>query len=145
MEIALVSDHKGHQLKQILQTFLIEQKGINVIDYGAKAHETVAYPDAAAKLCKAVLDADILGIAIGEFGTEMTIACNKHKGIRAVNIFNQVVAKSAREDTNANVICLGEKIMDFERAKEVINIFLDASFRGGSKLDEIDKIHVFEN
>ncbi len=144
MKIAIGSDHAGFELKETIKTFL-KEKGIKVKDFGTHSEERVDYPDYAIPLAESVARGEEnFGILICGTGIGMSITANKVKGIRASLCSDVYSAHSAREHNNANVLCLGGRVLGKELAKEIVNTWLNASFLGGRHKRRIDKIMNYE-
>ncbi len=144
MKIAIGSDHAGFTLKEEIKKFL-EEKGIEVIDFGTHSEDRVDYPDYAIPLAESVAKGEEdFGILICGTGIGMSIAANKVKGIRASLVSDVYSAHSAREHNNANILCMGGRVLGVELAKEVTNAWLNASFMGGRHERRINKISEYE-
>lgn len=142
--IAIGSDHGGFELKGHIINHLKEQ-GIDVKDYGTYTEESVDYPDCAVPVCNAVLSGEAeRGILICGTGIGISIAANKHDGIRAALCSDVFSAKMAKEHNNANIICLGGRVTGRELAFMIVDTFLEAQFQGGRHQQRIDKIHAAE-
>jgi ribose 5-phosphate isomerase B len=122
-KVIIASDHGGYELKEFLQRKLVK-KGFTLIDLGTHSIESVDYPDYAKKLSKKVLKEKIPGILICGTGIGMSISANRFKGIRAALCWNTKTAKLAREHNNANVLCLGGRILKKSDAIRITNVFL---------------------
>lgn len=121
MRLGIASDHRGYKLKEYLKNNL---DNYEIIDYGTDSENSCDYPDYAYKLSKAVVNKDVdFGVAICGSGIGISIACNKVKGIRCARVMdlNDVIA--TRNDNDANIIALSEKI-DNEYAKELVETFV---------------------
>lgn len=142
MNIAIASDHGGFEMKQALIKHFAEH-GQKLIDLGTDSTNSVDYPDYADKMAEYILakKAD-LGILICGTGVGISIAANRHKGIRAALLYNKFVAEKAKQHNNANIIVFGGRTMTVPEVIEYCNIFLNASFEGGrhqQRLDKLDK------
>lgn len=142
MNIAIASDHGGFEMKQALVKHFAEH-GQKLIDLGTDSTNSVDYPDYADKMAEYILakKAD-LGILICGTGVGISIAANRHKGIRAALLYNKFVAEKAKQHNNANIIVFGGRTMTIPEVIEYCNIFLNASFEGGrhqQRLDKLDK------
>ncbi len=145
MKIAIGSDHAGFKLKEEIKKFL-EEKGIEVKDFGTHSEERVDYPDYAIPLAESVAKGEEdFGILICGTGIGMSIAANKVKGIRASLVSDVYSAHSAREHNNANILCMGGRVLGVELAKEITNAWLNASFTGGRHGRRIKKIAEYES
>ena len=142
MNIAIASDHGGFEMKQALVKHFAEH-GQKIIDLGTDSTNSVDYPDYADKMAEYILakKAD-LGILICGTGVGISIAANRHKGIRAALLYNKFVAEKAKQHNNANIIVFCGRTMTVPEVIEYCNIFLNASFEGGrhqQRLDKLDK------
>ncbi len=144
MKIAIGSDHAGFKLKEEIKHFL-KEKGIEVIDFGTNSEERVDYPDFAIPLAESVAkNEEDFGILICGTGIGMSIAANKVKGVRASLVSDVYSAHSAREHNNANILCMGGRVLGTELAKEITNTWINASFLGGRHERRINKIMEYE-
>lgn len=143
MKLGITSDHRGYNLKEELIKKLT--KDYEIIDYGCKSTESVDYPDYAFKLGEALTNKKIdYGIAICGSGIGISIACNKVKGIRAARVTNLEDVKETREDNDANIICLNEK-MDLNMAYQLIISFITTPFSNIDRhIKRINKIKEYE-
>ena len=131
MKIVAAADHGGLEMKnQIVEN--LRKQGFAVEDLGTNSADSVDYPDFAEKATAKVLagQAD-LGILVCGTGIGISIAANRHKGIRAAILYDDYVAKVAREHNNANVLCFGGRTMSTEDVLRRIGIFLKAAYEGG--------------
>ncbi len=133
MKIAIASDHGGYALK----SYIIEQykaKNVNLIDLGTNSEESCDYPLIADKLAEYILQqkAD-LGILICGTGVGISIAANRHKGIRAALLYNEQVAALAKEHNNANVAVFGARTQSKEDVMKYLEIFLNTPFSNGER------------
>lgn len=133
MVIAIGSDHRGYRLKEPLKKYL-DSAGIKYIDYGTNSEESVDYPDYAKKVGESILSGESqFGILICGSGIGVSIAANKIKGIRAVNVNTKDLAVMSRMHNNANVICFGSDFIGLGQAIEFLHFFLETSFEGGER------------
>mgnify|MGYP001527311967 CR=1 FL=1 len=133
MKIVAAADHGGFEMKnQIVEN--LRKQGFAVEDLGTNSADSVDYPDFAEKATAKVLagQAD-LGILVCGTGIGISIAANRHKGIRAAILYDDYVAKVAREHNNANVLCFGGRTMSTEDVLRRIGIFLKAAYEGGRR------------
>ena len=129
--IFIASDHAGFDLKAEL-TACLTSTGHNVQDLGTHSKESCDYPVYADKVCSAVLaDESSLGVLICGSGIGMSIAANRHKGIRAALCTSEFQARFTRRHNNANVLCLAERVTGKGVALEILKIFLEEDFEGG--------------
>lgn len=131
MKIALAADHGGFEMKNQIAQYLIS-KNFDVVDLGTNSSDSVDYPDFAQKVVQklSTKEAD-LGILVCGTGIGISIAANRHKGIRAALLYDDYVAKVAKEHNNANVLCFGGRTMKIEDVLKRIDIFLAAKYEGG--------------
>ena len=131
IRVVLGSDHGGLSLKNELAQYLSSQ-AILVTDLGTHTADSVDYPEFGAAVGRAVAagDADF-GVAVCGSGLGICIAANKIDGVRAVTIHDVTSARLSREHNDANVICLGERLIGREVAKEALDVFLATQFEGG--------------
>ena len=137
--IIIGSDHAGFELKGYLSE-LLKNKGYFVEDIGCYSTDSCDYPLFAKKLCEKVLDNNTLGILICGSGIGMSMAANRIKGIRAALCLNEYMAKMSRRHNNANVLCLGARIVGQDLAQSITIAFLDEEFEGGRHKRRIDLI-----
>lgn len=143
-KVVLGSDHGGYELKQELACFL-KENGHLVVDVGTYSAMSTDYPDIALLLCSQILtEQDAMGILICGSGIGMSISANKIHGIRAALCSEPLSAKLSREHNNANVLCLGARMIGSSMAKEIVLQFLEADFSGDRHLKRIQKITMIE-
>ena len=131
--IAIASDHGGVELKAFLKQQTYAQP-IEWIDLGTDSKESVDYPDYGFKLAEYVASQQAeLGIAICGSGIGISIACNRHEDIRAAVCTNSTMARLTRIDNNANILCLGARIVGESLAKDIVDAFLDTPFEQGGR------------
>lgn len=146
MKIAIGADHGGFMLKSIIVPFL-KEFGHNVIDVGTDSEVPVDYPDYARAVSLEILSKRVeRGILICGSGVGACVAANKFPGIRAALCHDSFCARQGVEDDNANVLCLGARVIGPELAKDIVKIWLAATFSGAerhlrrlAKVDEIEK------
>jgi len=138
--IAIASDHAGYDLKAVLAEELAAL-GYEVIDLGTDGRDSVDYPDFAKALIKAVIEgrADI-GVLVCGTGIGISIAANRHPGIRAAVCHNETTARLARAHNDANVLALGARIVGIEVAKDCLKAFLTTEFAGGRHERRVAKL-----
>ena len=117
-----------------------------MVNFGTDSYESYDYPLAAKDLCKAIQNKEVdLGIAICGTGVGISIACNKHKGIRACCCSEATSARLTRQHNNANVICFGARIISEELANDIVDTFLTTPFSNGERhCHRIDLIRQIE-
>ena len=137
MKIALGCDHGGLDLKKEI-CLLLEQAGHTVNDVGCFSDQSVDYPEFADKVCAAVAaGASDRGILICGTGIGMSIAANRHRQIRAALCHEAVTARMSREHNDANVLCLGARVLGVSIALDIVRVWLETEFAGGRHLRRI--------
>ena len=140
MTVYIATDHAGLALKNYSKDYLIDQ-GYDVVDLGPENTKRVDYPDYADKVCQAVLNNNnAYGILICGTGIGMSMAANKHNGIRAGLCHDSYTATMARQHNNANVLCFGERVVGKGVIEDMINVFLTTEFEGGRHQNRVNKI-----
>lgn len=140
LPLLIASDHAGVTLKAELKHEL-QALGIATQDLGTHSTESVDYPDYAAEMAKLIKDGKAeRGVLICGSGIGMSIAANRHKHIRAALVQSGLEAKLARKHNNANILCLGARIIGGERAKDALHAFLKTEFEGGRHQKRLDKL-----
>lgn len=139
MKIIIGSDHGGFTLKTSIVA-LVRELGHETIDAGCFSEESVDYPDFAAAVCEQVQKgiAD-RGILICGTGIGMSMSANRHRGIRAALCHEQFTARMSREHNNANVLCLGARVVGPGLAAEIVSTWIAADFAGGRHQRRIEK------
>ncbi len=144
MKFFVATDHAGIQLKDYTVKFLRE-KGHEVIDLGPFTTDRVDYPDYAHKLCQEVLDDErTYGILICGSGIGMSMAANRHAGIRAALCHDAYTATVAREHNDANVLCFGERIIGRGVTESILDAWCAGGFDGGRHSSRVLKIELQE-
>jgi ribose 5-phosphate isomerase B len=137
--IYIASDHAGFTLKEYLRLWL-EERGWKVEDLGPDSCDSTDYPEYAHKLCKNVLETRHKGILICGSGIGMSMAANRHKGIRAALCTHEFHAGASRQHNDANVLCLGERVTAPGLAALLVQRFLNTDFEGGRHQRRVEKI-----
>ncbi len=131
MKVAIGSDHGGFSLKEVILP-LLKELGHEVLDVGCYDEQSVDYPSFADMVCEKVMTAEAdRGILICGTGIGMSMAANKHKGIRAALCSEQYTACMSREHNDANVLCMGERVTGPGVAMEIVRTWLNTPFGGG--------------
>lgn len=145
MIVAIGSDHAGFKLKEALKQYLLD-KNFEVIDCGAHNEESTDYPLFAKEVTMHIRNqrAD-KGILICGSGIGMSISANKIRGIRAALCLNEYMARKSIEDNDANVLCLGGRVIGIELAKSIVDAWFSATFQGGRHQKRLQLISEFEN
>ena len=145
-KIGIASDHAGKELKQLIADF-VRLKNYEVIDYGVAvdSDKSVDYPDYAAILAGDIASGKLdRGVLICGTGIGMSITANKFPGVRAALAWDEFTARMSRAHNDANVICLGARVLNHHRAAELVNLFLDTEFEGNRHRARLEKIREIE-
>ena len=144
MKLAIAADHAGFSLKEKLRQRLADE-GHEVLDFGTNSEESCNYPDFAQPLGRDVAQGrSDRGILVCSTGIGMAIAANKIDGVRAAPAQNEDEVSFTRQHNDANVLTLGAKYMDVDRALDLIHIFLNTEFIGGRHSRRVAKIAQLE-
>ena len=144
MKIAMAADHAGFALKENLRRRLA-QEGHEVLDFGASSAESCDYPDFAQPAAREVGQGrSDRGILVCSTGIGMAMAANKIAGVRAAPAQSEDEVRLTREHNDANVLTLGARYLDEERALELIHVFLNTEFSGGRHARRVAKIAQLE-
>lgn len=143
-KITVGCDHAAFDLKKKVIAHL-EARGIEVIDVGTNSTESCDYPTFASAVCKNIQNGVTeLGILICGTGIGMSMAANKHRGIRAAACSDTFSARLTRQHNNANVLCFGERVVGMGLACDLVDAFIDAEFEGGKHARRVDMITAIE-
>ncbi len=138
--VAIASDHAGVELKASLKLDL-DGLGFRVLDLGPETAESVDYPDFGHALARAVAVGDAkAGVAICGSGIGISIAVNRHAGLRAALVHDEATARLARQHNDANVLALGARSMDQETARKVLKAFFATAFEGARHTGRVKKL-----
>ena len=139
-KIVIGSDHAGYSLKIKVIDYL-KSKGIEVLDVGPDSADRCDYPVYAHALCEKIQSGEFeLGILVCGTGIGMSIAANKHNGIRAACCSDTFSARMTRMHNDSNILCLGERITGIGLALDIVDIWLNTEFEGGRHQKRIDMI-----
>jgi ribose 5-phosphate isomerase B len=145
MRIAIGADHGGYRLKQQLIDYL-GSRHHEVVDCGTFSDQSVDYADFAAAVARAVADGECpRGILICGTGLGVSMSANRVPGIRAALCTDPYMARMAQEHNDAQILCLGERVIGVGLAKEIVDTFLGAQFEGGRHARRIAKMHALES
>lgn len=140
MKIAIASDHAGFSLKSSVVKAVAEL-GHQAIDLGTTDLSSVDYPDYAGKVAQMIESRGAeLGVLVCGSGIGMSIAANRHRRVRAAVCTNEFEARMARAHNNANVLCMGERVIGPGTARGILEVFLSTPFEGGRHQRRIDKL-----
>lgn len=138
MRIALGCDHGGLGLKSAVLT-QIETSGHTVLDLGCFTEASVDYPVFADHVCQAIGDGRCeRGILICGTGIGMSIAANRYRHIRAALCHEAFTARMSREHNDANILCLGARVVGIGVAQDIVKVWLETTFAGGRHLRRIE-------
>jgi ribose 5-phosphate isomerase B len=142
MKYFIGTDHAGFEVKPFVIEYL-QKKGIEVEDLGCYSNESVDYPDYAHKVAEAVLaNPGTKGILICGSGIGMSLAANKHKGIRAALCHDYYTAAMARRHNDANILCFGARIVGLGEIESILEGWLNNEFEGGRHERRVKKIDI---
>ena len=138
------SDHAGFELRGRMVAHL-RALGFEVEDLGSPSAESTDYPDWAAAVGRAVREHEgSLGVLVCGTGLGVCMAANKIHGVRAVDIWSVEAARLSRAHNNANVLCVGSRLVPEATAFAIVDAWLDTDFEGGRHARRIDKITALE-
>lgn len=144
MKIAIGCDHAGPALKEELAEHLREL-GHEVVDLGVQEGEKCDYPDKAKEVCEKVTSGECeLAVLVCGTGIGMSISANKIKGIRAACCSDYFSAKFTRAHNDANVLCIGARVVGAGLAAELVDVFIETPFEGGRHQRRVEKITALE-
>ena len=136
------SDHAGFELKEKMKKAL-ERKGIPVEDVGTHSTEPVDYPDFAHRVADAVASGRFKrGIVVCGTGIGVSMAANRHPGVRAAAAYDEETARLSREHNDANVLALGGRTLDPGLAERILDVWLATPFTGGRHERRVEKIEL---
>ena len=144
MKIVIGCDHGGLEHKNAIVEHL-KSRGFEVLDCGIYEQKSVDYPDIAKKVCGEITNGNYeRGILVCGTGIGMSMAANKIKGIRAACCSDHFSAKYTRLHNDANILCLGGRVVGIGVAIELADIFMDTEFEGGRHSTRVAKIKEIE-
>ena len=143
-KIIIGCDHGGFELKNEIIAHL-EKKGIKVTDVGTYSTDSCNYPDYARKVCERIQSGEFeRGILVCGTGIGISIAANKHNGIRAACCSDTFSARMTRMHNNANVLCMGGRVVGPGLACDMVDVFLETEFEGGRHARRVEKLMAME-
>ena len=145
-KIFIGADSAGYAMKKDLIAALSEE-GYEVVDCGAYNDASSHYPEFAAAVCREVQKApdEVFGILVCGTGIGMSMAANKHRGIRAAVCCDTFSARFTRLHNNANVLCMGARVIGYGLAKDITDLFLSTEFEAGGRHEaRVDMITAIE-
>ena len=138
--IAVGSDHAGYNLKTSIKS-LLNELGFSVLDLGTEDENSVDYPDYANKVVKAIKSGNAgNGVLVCGSGIGMSIAANRHKGIRAALCFDPSDVELARKHNDANILVLRGRLISKNQAKQCVKKFFSTEFEGGRHQLRVNKL-----
>ncbi len=142
IRVAMACDHGGLELKETLKKFLSNADN-EIVDLGVHCTDSMDYPDKAHEIAEAVLagKADF-GVLVCGTGIGVSIAVNRHPGIRAALCTDPFMARMSREHNDANILCLGGRVIGPSLAEDIVHAFLCGEFQGGRHARRIEKIEI---
>lgn len=145
MKIAIGCDEAAYNLKAAIMEHL-KSKNIEYEDFGAAKGEVVLYPDVAYSVSDAVAKGDFeRGILVCGTGIGMAICANKVPGIRAAVCHDPFSTERSRKSNNAQIMCMGERVIGVELAKYLVDIWLSCDFAGGGSAPKVARINELEH
>lgn len=145
MKVIIASDHAGLELRRELVSALQELR-VEVNDVGPTTTASVDYPDFARTVCKAVAAGEYqYGVLVCGTGIGMSITANKYRGIRAALCTSEFEARMTRAHNDANVLCLGQRVVGAGLARSIVEAFVATPFEGGRHQKRLDKIREAES
>lgn len=139
MKIVIGADHGGYELKERLKEVMLSA-GHQVNDVGCFSLASVDYPDIAKAVATEILDRKSeAGILVCGTGIGMSMAVNRHPQIRAALCHDEYTARMSREHNDANILCLGARVIGSGVAEALVATWLQTSFAGGRHQQRIDK------
>ena len=143
--IAIGCDHGGYDIKNAVIDYM-KDKGIEYTDFGCYTTDSVDYPRFAFKVASAVASGECeRGIICCGTGIGVSIAANKVKGIRAAVCSDEFCAEMTRRHNDSNIMCMGGRVIDCEKAVRLADIFLHTEFEGGRHSNRVNMITEIEN
>jgi ribose 5-phosphate isomerase B len=140
MKIALGSDHAGYRYKERIKEFLCEL-GHQIHDFGTFSEDPVDYPLFIRPVAEAVARGDFdRGIVLGGSGNGEAITANRVKGVRCALCWNVESARLGRQHNDANLISLGQRMLELNTALEIVQVWLETAFEGGRHKHRIELI-----
>jgi len=145
LRIAIASDHAGFELKQAIVSYVGERADVVVSDLGPSSADRCDYPDYAAAVARAVQSGEAdRGILVCGSGIGVSITANRFRGVRAALVQSSTMARLSREHNDANVICVGSRLIGTIVAFDTVDAFIETSFAGGRHADRLAKIDALE-
>ena len=145
MKIVMGADEAGYELKELIKNHL-EDQGHKVMDCGVFDNTPVLYPDVANEVAQNIKrEEGDRGILICGTGIGMSITANKVPGIRAAVCHDPFSAERARKSNNAQIMCMGARVIGSELAKMLVDIWMQCEFAGGRSLPKVERINYYDD
>lgn len=142
--LVIGSDHGGYELKEQIKAHLTG-RGVKFVDVGTNSTASCDYPEYAHKLCEKIQSGECCrGILVCGTGIGMSMAANKHKGIRAACCSDTFSARFTRMHNDANVLCMGGRVVGMGLALDMVDLFLDTEYEGGRHQARVDMVNSFD-
>ena len=140
MNIGIGADHAGYELKKTIIAFLKKQ-GHQIEDFGCYSEESIDYPDYAHPVCESIeKGGNKFGVLICGSGNGISMAANKHSGIRAALSWKPKIAELGRLHNDANIVSIPARFISEETALKIVETFFNTDFEGGRHQTRVDKI-----
>lgn len=140
--IGLCADHAGYAMKEYIKS-LLSTLGLEIVDYGTHSQERCDYPDFAHALGRAIDAHEVeRGIAVCGSGNGISMALNKHAGVRAALSWSVEIARLARQHNDANVLSIPGRFVSEEEARAIVEAFLSEEFEGGRHTARVERIPI---
>lgn len=145
MKIIMGSDHAGFGLKEACKKHLEDAGAYHIYDAGVFSRDSSDYPKVAHRVAQAVSRGEYArGILICGSGLGMSMAANRHRGVRAALCHNIYSARLSRLHNDANILAMGERVLGEGLALEILDVFLDTAFEGGRHQRRVEQIDALE-
>lgn len=138
-KIAIGCDHAGYRLKLELIS-MFKETGYDIVDFGCDSEDSIDYPDYAHPVADYVEKNNTLGVLICGSGNGISMAANKHRGVRAAICWSKEIAELARQHNNANILSLPARFISMDEAKAAARTFFATEFEGGRHERRVNKI-----
>jgi ribose 5-phosphate isomerase B len=138
--ICFGSDHAGYKLKEVLKEWIKNNyPSVECIDKGCNTEESCDYADFAHLVAEEIKD-DVIGVLLCGSANGVSIAANKHKGVRAALCWNREIVSLARQHNDANILSIPARFVTIEEAENMLQTFINTPFEGGRHTRRIEKI-----
>ncbi len=144
MKLVMGCDEAACSFKEEIKAY-VEKKGYEVVDKGTFNNKPVLYPDVAVAVAQAIADGEAdRGILMCGTGIGMAISANKVPGIRAAVCHDSYSTERARKSNDAQIMCMGARVIGLELAKQLVDIWLTSEFAGGGSQAKVDRINYYD-